>query len=164
MGYHLYRTAADGGEPRIVSPISGEYIEASFSPNGKALFFKYEEQDLEVYHLPRLYRVPWPAGGDAVLIARDFDREASRYALTPDSKQIYLLVPDAGKENSYQVAADGGKPALVIEPVTGGYTLARDSGKSGEAHSNRHLRQFSQSAGNRTHRSGNGALTAISPA
>ena len=75
VGYHLYRMAADGGEPRIVSPASGEYIGASFSPNGKALFFKYEVQDLEVYHLPRLYKVPWPAGGESVLVARDFDRE-----------------------------------------------------------------------------------------
>ncbi len=65
VGYHLYRMAADGGEPRIVSPASGEYVEASFSPNGKSLFFKYELQDSEVYHLPRLYKVPWPAGGEA---------------------------------------------------------------------------------------------------
>ena len=54
VGYHLYRMAADGGEPRIVSAAAGEYGEASFSPNGKSLFFKYELQDSEVYHLPRL--------------------------------------------------------------------------------------------------------------
>ena len=88
----------------------------------KSLFFKYELQDSEVYHLPRLYRVAWPSGGDPTLVARDFDREPSRYALTPDSKLVYLLVPDAGKDNLYQVAADGGKPVLVIEPATGGYT------------------------------------------
>jgi len=40
VGYHLYRVAADGGEPRIVSPAAGEYVEASFSPNGKSLFFQ----------------------------------------------------------------------------------------------------------------------------
>jgi dipeptidyl aminopeptidase/acylaminoacyl peptidase len=122
VGYHLYRVAADGGEPRIVSPASGEYVGPSFSPNGKSLFFEYEVQDLEVYHLPRLYKVPWPAGGEPTLVARDFDREPARYALTPDAKLVYLLVPDAGKENLYQVAADGGKPVLVIEPATGGYT------------------------------------------
>jgi dipeptidyl aminopeptidase/acylaminoacyl peptidase len=121
VGYHLYRMAAEGGEPRILSPASGDYREASFSPNGKSLFFKYELQDLEVYHLPRLYRVSWPAGGEPSLVARDFDREPSRYALTPDGKIVYLLVPDAGKGNLYQVAADGGKPSLVSEPPTGGY-------------------------------------------
>ncbi len=122
VGYHLYRMPADGGEPRIVSPATGEYGDARFSANGKALYFEYELQDSEVYHLPRLYRVAWPAGGEASLVARDFDRDASRYALTPDSKIIYLLVPEAGKENLYRVAADGGKPTLVIEPATGGYT------------------------------------------
>src|SRR5450631_348203 len=122
VGYHLYRMAADGGQLRIVSPAPGDYSEARFSPNGKALFFKYEAQDLEVYHLPRLNRVPWPAGGEPSLVAHDFDREPARYALTPDSRFIYLLVPDAGKEDLYQVAADGGKPTLVIEPPAGGYT------------------------------------------
>ena len=122
VGYHLYRVAADGGEPRIVSPASGEYSEASFSANGKWLFFKYEPQDSEIYHLPRLYKLRWPAGGEATLVARDFDREPARYALTPDGKLVYLLVPEAAKENIYQVPADGGKPVLVIEPAGGGYT------------------------------------------
>jgi dipeptidyl aminopeptidase/acylaminoacyl peptidase len=122
VGYHLYRMPAEGGEPAIVSPASGEYSEASFSPDGKSLLFKYEMQDSEVYHLPRLYRIAWPAAGEPTLVARDFDREPSRYALTPDSKSVYLLVPEAGKEELYRVAADGGKPALVLEPATGGYT------------------------------------------
>ena len=122
VGYHLYRMPADGGEPSIVSPASGNYQEANFSADGKSLFFKYELQDTEIYHLPRLCKVSWPAGGEAVLIARDFDREPARYALTPDSKLIYMLVPEAGKDNLYQVSAAGGKPAPVIEPATGGYT------------------------------------------
>jgi dipeptidyl aminopeptidase/acylaminoacyl peptidase len=122
VGYHLYRLPAEGGEPAIVSPASGEYRETSFSPDGKSLFFKYELQDSEVYHLPRLYKVAWPAAGEPTLVARDFDREPSRYALTPDNKFVYLLAPEAGKENLYRVAADGGKPAQVLEPATGGYT------------------------------------------
>ncbi|HEX3915326.1 MAG TPA: S9 family peptidase [Steroidobacteraceae bacterium] len=122
VGYRLYRMAVQGGEPGIVTPASGEYLEASFSADGKSLFYKYQPQDSEVYHLPRLYRSAWPAGGDGELVTRDFDREPARYALTPDGKLVYLLVPDAGKENLYRVAADGGKPALVIEPGTGGYT------------------------------------------
>jgi dipeptidyl aminopeptidase/acylaminoacyl peptidase len=122
VGYHIYRMNADGGEPSIVTPASGEYGEPDFSADGKSLFFKYEVQDGEVYHLPRLSKVSWPAGGEAQLVARDFDREPSRYAITPDSKLIYLLVPEAGKDNLYQVSAAGGKPTPVIEPATGGYT------------------------------------------
>jgi Tol biopolymer transport system component len=40
VGYHLYRVAADGGaEPGMITPAPGEYKEATFSRDGKALFF-----------------------------------------------------------------------------------------------------------------------------
>jgi dipeptidyl aminopeptidase/acylaminoacyl peptidase len=122
VGYRIYRMAADGGEPRIVVPTAGDYNDVTFSPDGKALFFKYTVQDEEAYHLARLQRVSWPGGGAALLVARDFDREVARYAVTPDGKTAYLLVPEAGKENLYRVAAKGGKPTLAIEPAMGGYT------------------------------------------
>jgi dipeptidyl aminopeptidase/acylaminoacyl peptidase len=123
VSYHLYRIPAEGGaEPKIVSPAPGEYRDAVFSHDGKWLYFKYELQDAEVYHLAKLHRVAWPAGGEPTLVTRDFDREAAHYALTPDGKFVYLLVPDAAKENLYRVAAQGGKPQLVLEPPTGGYT------------------------------------------
>jgi dipeptidyl aminopeptidase/acylaminoacyl peptidase len=122
VGYHLYRMAAEGGEPTVISPAAGEYQEAAFSPDGRSLFFKYELQDSEVYHLARLNKVAWPAGGAPSLVTRDFDRDAARYALSSDGKLVYLLVPEAGKENLYRVAAEGGKPELIIEPATGGYT------------------------------------------
>jgi dipeptidyl aminopeptidase/acylaminoacyl peptidase len=123
VGYHLYRMTADGGaEPAIVSPASGGYEEAMFSPDGKSLFFKYEPQDTEIYHLARLNKVAWPAGGTPILVTRDFDRETAQYALLPNSKLAYLLVPEAGKEKLYRVSTDGGKPVEVIEPANGGYT------------------------------------------
>ena len=132
VDYHLYRIAADGGEPKIVGFKPGFYQDAVFSPDGKALFFKYEPQDAEVYHLPRLYKVAWPLGGESALITRDFDRETARFALTPDSKSAYLLVPEAGKENLYRVSADGGKPQLIIEPATGGYTALEIAPKAAQ--------------------------------
>jgi len=123
VGFHLYRlAAAGGGEPGIVTPLAGEYDSAQFSPDGKALFFKYIPQDEEIYHLPRLSRVTWPGGGDATLVARDFDREAAVYAITPDSHTVYLLAPEGAKESLFRVPAAGGKPTAVIEPEVGGYT------------------------------------------
>jgi dipeptidyl aminopeptidase/acylaminoacyl peptidase len=123
VGYHLYRVAADGGaEPSIVTPASGDYTEATFSRDGKALFFKYEPHDAEIYHIAQLHKVAWPAGGQPTLVTRDFDRETAHYALTPDGKLVYLLVPDAANENLYRVSTEGGKPTLAIAPATGGYT------------------------------------------
>jgi dipeptidyl aminopeptidase/acylaminoacyl peptidase len=123
VGFHLYRLNADGGaEPRIVTPASGEYDEARFSADGKTLFFKYTPQNDEIYHLSRLSRVQWPAGGDATVVARDFDREVAVYALTPDSHLVYLLSPSGANEGLFKVPAAGGKPTAVIEPTEGGYT------------------------------------------
>ena len=123
VGFHLYRVDADGGaEPKILTPASGEYAATRFSADGHSLFFKYTLQDQEIYHLPRLYRVPWPAGGEAALVARDFDREVAVYAITPDSHTVYLLAPDAANEGLYRVPVAGGKPTAVIEPTVGGYT------------------------------------------
>ncbi len=122
VGYHLYRMAAGGNEPKVVTPAAGGYQEASFSADGKALYFKYEPQDTEVYHLPRLYKIAWPAVGEPLLVTRDFDRETARYALTPDGRMVYLLVPDGAKEDLYRVSSDGGNPEMLIEPPTGGYT------------------------------------------
>jgi dipeptidyl aminopeptidase/acylaminoacyl peptidase len=121
--HHLYRIAAEGGaEPKIICPAPGEYEEARFSPDGRALFFRYAVQDSEVYHLGQLSRVAWPAGGDMSTVTRDFDRLTVHYALTADGKVAYLLVQDGAKENLYSVASSGGKPVLVAEPAVGGYT------------------------------------------
>jgi dipeptidyl aminopeptidase/acylaminoacyl peptidase len=122
VGFQLYRVAAGGGEPRPAVTAKGGYDSAAFSPDGRWLYFAYEAQNAEVYNLPRLQRVAWPGGGAAQLVARDFDRDPARFQLTPDGKTVWLLVPEAGKENLYKVAADGGKPELAIEPPAGGYT------------------------------------------
>ncbi len=123
VGHHLYRMSAEGGsEPKIVSPDAGDYDDATFSADGRALFFRYAPLDAEVYHLAHLRRVAWPAGGEARLVTRDFDRETARFALTPDGKFVYLLVPEAAKENLYRVPTEGGTPTLLVAPPTGGYT------------------------------------------
>ena len=122
VGFHLYRVnAAGGNEPQIVTPAPGEYGAPEFSPDGKILFFKYTPQDAEIYHLPRLSKVSWPAGGAATEVAPGFDREVAVYAITPDSRTLYLLTPNGANESLLRVPAAGGKPTAVIEPAVGGY-------------------------------------------
>jgi dipeptidyl aminopeptidase/acylaminoacyl peptidase len=130
VGYRLYRMPADGGEPKTVTAAAGDYADARFSADGKSLYFKFAPRDAEVYHLEQLHKVSWPAGGDAKLLTQQFDREASRYALTPDGKDAYLLVQEAGGENLYRVGTDGGKPTLIMAPASGGYTALEIAQKS----------------------------------
>ncbi len=123
VGYHLYRLPAAGGaEPRLLTAASGEYRDSAFAPDGRTLFYKYAPHDEEIYHLERLERLPWPAGGEPTQVTRELDREVAAYALTPDSRTVYLLVPEAAGENLYRVPAAGGTPERLIAPVVGGYT------------------------------------------
>ena len=121
VGYQLYSLPADGGEASPVSPAKGGYRAPTFSPDGKTLYFAFSRRNEEVYSLPRLQSVAWPAGGEPKALTGDFDREPERFQLTPDGKTIYFLTPEAGKTNLYSVPATGGKPVLVVEPATGGY-------------------------------------------
>lgn len=122
VNYRLYRMPADGGEPAPVTPASGDYANASFAPDGRSLLFTYAAQTDAVYDLSRVMRVAWPAGGAAAPVTRGFDREAAEFHIAPDSRMVYLLVPEAGAENIYRVPLAGGTPERFIAPARGGYT------------------------------------------
>ncbi len=144
VGYHVYRVGAEGGEPRPVTPASGEYQGTHFAPDGRALFFKYAPQDDEVYHLARLERLAWPAGGEPTVLAPELDREVAAYAVSPDSRTLYLLVPEAANENLYRLSATGGRPERLIAPGVGGYTSLVSAEHAARPHSDRYLRERRQ--------------------
>ncbi len=123
VGYRLYRVPADGSaEPRLASSAKGEFGSPQFSPDGRWLYFRFEVQDQEIYHLSRLSRVAWPGGGEPQLVARGFDRETAAFGVSPDSRTVWFLAPEAAHENLYRVAAEGGAPVKVSAPEVGGYT------------------------------------------
>ena len=131
VGYHLYRMPAEGGaEPQPATPAPGNYTEATFAPDGQSLFFRYAMQDQEIYHQMRLERVSWPAGGEPTGVTHDFDHEITAFALTPDSKTVYLIVPESGRENLWRVPSAGGTPLRVIAHEAGGFTALASARKS----------------------------------
>ncbi len=131
VGYRLYRLRAEGGaEPEPVTPAPGNYAEATFAPDGRSLFFRYAMQDQEIYHQMRLERLAWPAGGEPTLVTRDFDHEVTVFALTPDSRSVYLLVPESGRENLWRAPGAGGAPVRVIAHEVGGFTALASARKS----------------------------------
>jgi dipeptidyl aminopeptidase/acylaminoacyl peptidase len=121
VGYHLYSLPAEGGEASVVTPASGEYRDARFSPDGKWLYYQYAPQNAEVYNLPRLWRMTWPSGETRVLTP-GFDKVVAAYGLAADGSGAWLLVPEAGLENLYRLDFASGALRPVIEVEAGGYT------------------------------------------
>lgn len=122
----LYRVAVAGAtEPVAVTAADAEVSAPQFSPDGHALYFiraaTAQGQDQEVYHLPRLARVDWPAPGPVTVVTASLDREIAAFGLGPDSRTAYLLVPEAGAENLYRIATTGGPATPVARPSRGGY-------------------------------------------
>ena len=121
VNFGLYRMPAAGGEAARVTPKPGEFGDIKFTPDGKTLLFKFNTQGEAIYDLAHLNRIAWPAGGAMTAVAPDFDRDAENYAISADSRSLYMTVPEAGLTNIYRVAVAGGKPELLIAPRVGGY-------------------------------------------
>ncbi|HEX5264196.1 MAG TPA: hypothetical protein VFW13_11750, partial [Phenylobacterium sp.] len=69
VNYQLYRLPADGGEVTPITPAKGGFREATFSADGKTLYFNYNPRvEGEVYNLARFSKVAWPAGGEMSVV------------------------------------------------------------------------------------------------
>lgn len=123
VGYRLYRMPAAGGaEPRPVTEAAGSYDDPIFTADGRTLLFRYAPDTQEVYDLPRLARVGWPAGGAATVVAPGFDKLVTSAVPAGDSRTAWLLVTEEGRGNIWRVPIAGGTPERVVAPPVGGYT------------------------------------------
>ena len=121
--HDLYRVNARGGEPQVIAHAEGDYSRPRFSPDGKTLFAVFNENNGKVYNLERIVRFDWPSMSNRKLVNdASFDRSVGAYAITPDSKTIYLTAEDAGLEKIYMVPASGGETKLAVDPQRGVYT------------------------------------------
>jgi dipeptidyl aminopeptidase/acylaminoacyl peptidase len=57
-----------------------------------------------------------------VILTANFDRSVGAFALTPDSKSIYLTAEEAGNEKLYTLPANGGEVRLAMDMTRGVYT------------------------------------------
>jgi len=115
----LYSVSASGGEPKQMTSENGTYGKPAFSPDGKTLYATYETFGPNVYNLTRLAAIE---GGKARILTGSFDRAVGGFAVSPDSKTVYFTAEEAGHENVYRVAANGGTAILVADNEKGCYT------------------------------------------
>ncbi|HEV2884613.1 MAG TPA: hypothetical protein VGW36_07125, partial [Pyrinomonadaceae bacterium] len=121
----LYRIPANGGEPAAITSGTDSFGQPTFSPDGKALYFTASPENERVYNLTRLGMISWPSSGSAgavKLLTTSFDRSVGAFAITPDSKTIYLLAEEAGHEKLFRVPANGGEVQRAFDMSLGVYT------------------------------------------
>jgi len=120
----LFKVSGTGGEPVKLTQGAQSFSRPAFSPDGRTLYAisNLEGSTGKVYSLDRLARFSWPEMGTPVILTSTFDRSVGSYAITPDSKSIYLLAEEAGNEKLFTLPASGGEVRLAMDMTRGVYT------------------------------------------
>ena len=122
----LFKTSATGGEPERLTTGNDSFSRPMFRPDGKALYAIFTvEANGKVYNLERLARFTWPNLAQPAIITANFDRSVGSFALTSDSKSIYLTAEESGHEKLFTMPADGGEVTLAMDMTKGVYTGVR---------------------------------------
>ncbi len=131
----LFKVPVNGGEPVRLTTSADNFTRPTFRPDGKALYAVFNPQIPDkVYNLDRLAKFTWPNVGQPEILTARFDRSVGSFALTPDSKSIYLTAEEAGNEKVYTLPADGGEVRLAmgqdVAALRGVYTNLRIPAKA----------------------------------
>lgn len=119
----LFKVAATGSEPQQLTTGKDSFSRPAFSPDGKKLYAIFNvETNGKVYNLDRLAMFSWPEMNAPAVLTANFDRAVGAFALSPDSKSIYLLAEEAGNEKLYTLPAGGGEVRLALDMTRGVYT------------------------------------------
>ena len=122
----LFKVSVNGGEPLRLTTSADNFTRPTFRPDGKALYALTETNaDKKTYHLDRLAMLSWPSPSAPVILTATFDRSVGSFAITPDSKSIYLTAEEAGNEKLFTMPADGGEVRLAKDVTTGVVTNLR---------------------------------------
>jgi len=122
----LFRVSANGGEPSRLTTSADSFLRPTFRPDGKTLYaISNVETNNKTYNLERLAKFAWPGLGQPEIITANFDRSVGSFALTPDSKSIYLTAEEAGNEKVFTMPADGGEVRLAMNMTRGVVTNLR---------------------------------------
>ncbi len=127
----LFMVSARGGEPVRLTTGNDSFGRPVFRPDGKALYASHNvDTNGKVYNLDRLARFSWPNRGEPVILTSRWDRPVSSFALTPDSKSIYVTAEEAGNEKLFTLPADGGEVRLAMDMTKGVFTNLRIPSKA----------------------------------
>lgn len=129
---HLYRVAVAGAEPVRLTPPGASYGGAAFSADGKTLYAEATPGSTprQGYFLTRLAKVPFPVPGAPIVLTRQWDRSIGGFALSGDSRTIYIGAEDDGFDKIFRLPAAGGAVQPWVSPKQGGYSALTMEGST----------------------------------
>ncbi|MFN7932708.1 MAG: S9 family peptidase [Bryobacteraceae bacterium] len=124
---HLYQTSITGGEPKAITQGKDSIESAAFAPDGKSLYAVLELHNGKIYNNNRLVRLTWPPSGAPQAVSESLDSSVNSFALSPDSKTIYISAEHQGLEKIFSIPAQGGQPKALSAAATGVYASLQSS-------------------------------------
>ena len=118
----LLAVAASGGEPRTLTGKDYSCGHPVFAPDGARLLATCDRVNGFVYNLSRVVAVNWPQPGALRELTTGFDRSVSSFAISADSRTVWLTAEDSGNEKLYSVPVTGGAVRVAIDLKTGAYS------------------------------------------
>lgn len=117
----LWQVPVDGGEPRRITGDGSEagdnWSSPQFSPDGRTLYAQVTPRTEYVYNATRVGIIDWPAGSERGRIEPTDGRSVLGFAVSPNNRDVFMLVDDAGHAMVYRGSHTGGeaRPAFGMD-------------------------------------------------
>ena len=118
----VFRVAASGGEPVALTSGLDQWSEPAFSPDGRTLYALVERRTEKVYNRSQLASLAWSAAAAPRWLTSAVDLSISRFAISADSREIFLQAEQEGRERVFRLPARGGKATALDAESRGAYT------------------------------------------
>jgi dipeptidyl aminopeptidase/acylaminoacyl peptidase len=105
----LWLVPATGGEPRRLTPGSGDFDTPRFSPDGRTLYALMTPSGEHTFNNRRLVSWVWPMTGapPPQVVAGGAAHSVGAYAPAPDGRSVFFLAEDAGHQRLYRSIGAG---------------------------------------------------------
>lgn len=135
----LWQVAAAGGEPKRLTNAALEgvgvgdtYATPRFSPDGRQLLALVNARSGRIYSTTDLVRIDWPSLTES-RVRIPGDLAVSSYAISADSRNLYLSAEHEGHEKIWRADARGNGIELAFAPERGVYTQVNSDGRGSNA-------------------------------
>ena len=118
----VFRVPSSGGEPVALTSGLDQWSDPAFSPDGRTLYALVERRTEKVYNRTQLAALAWSAPAAPRWLTTGIDLSISRFAISADSREIFLQAEQEGRERVFRLPARGGTATALDANSAGAYT------------------------------------------